>query len=825
MTVDQTNFENSADVSRAMTPVIPSRNAIVFPGRTVPLNIGRTKSVAALEKAIETDSQILVIAQSHPQSQPVDVEEGQTGTAPAPNNSVTSGELHRVGTLCKIDRVRGGGTQGNYQILLTGLSRVQVVNFQDEPFIAAGYELQPDVDDADEPTKVMLIESVRTLAKDILSLVPADTKPLADLIDGIDDLALLLHLSAEHMDIPLAKKQEILELLSLRERALLILDLMAQQREALRLQGTIREKLSTRIGKAQREQMLREHLRTIKEELGDSDESGPGGETFLDRIESAKMPEAARKIAREEAKRLESMGSSSPESHIIRSYIEFLLSMPWSSATEDHFELEQARGILDEDHYGLDKIKRRIIQHLAVMKLMKQMKGSILLLVGPPGVGKTSLGQSIARALGRKFARVALGGVRDDSEIRGHRRTYIGAMPGRIVQTIKRSGVNNPVLLLDEVDKLGRGYTGDPAAALLEVLDPEQNATFTDHYLDTEFDLSKVFFIATANSIDSIPGPLLDRMEVIEVAGYTSAEKLRIAKRHLIPKQIAEHGMNSDQVAFSDELLLRLISSYTREAGVRELQRSIAALCRVATEKVLAENATLPVQIDRTILEDALGPEKYVHEVAERLVPPGVVTGLAWTPVGGDILFIEATLMPGTSNLTLTGQLGDVMKESAQIALSLVRANLPTFVPGFVYEKKDVHIHVPAGAIPKDGPSAGIAMLTTIASLFSGRSVSPKLAMTGEITLRGAVMPVGGIKEKLIAAHRAGVERVILPRRNEKDLRDVPDDVKQQLKIELVDTAQDVLRVALGLTVTASPIIPPVSISMPHRPGEHHHCR
>ena len=774
-----------------ITPVIPSRNVVIFPGRTIPLSIGRVKSVAALEHAVANNLNILVVAQRN-------LPETDAG-----NSTITSKDLYSIGTLCKIDRVRGGGDQGSYQVLVTGISRVRITGYTDDPFIAAQIEDAADIADTDVLTGTMLIDSVRTLAKEILALVPADTKQLVELIDGIDDLALLLHLAAEHMDVSLPKKQDILETLSVKQRSLLVLDLMSQQREALRLQGTIREKLSSRIGKAQREQMLREHLRTIKEELGEMDESGPGGETYAARIESAQMPEAARKIAKEEAGRLESMGTSSPESHVIRNYIDLLLAMPWTKATEDHFELDEARRILDEDHYGLDKIKRRIIQHLAVMKLKKSKQGSILLLVGPPGVGKTSLGQSIAKALGRKFARVALGGVRDDSEIRGHRRTYVGAMPGRIIQTIKRAAVNNPVLLLDEVDKLGRGYSGDPAAALLEVLDPEQNSTFTDHYLDTEFDLSNVFFIATANSLDAIPGPLLDRMEVIEITGYTTAEKLRIAKSHLIPKQLAEHGLETDQVSFSDEVLLRMITHYTREAGVRELQRNIASVCRVAAEKVLGESPLLPVKIDRITIEDALGQEKYIHEVTELLVPPGVVTGLAWTPVGGDILFIEASLMPGTNNLTLTGQLGEVMKESAQIALSLVRANLPSFVPGFVYEKKDVHIHVPAGAIPKDGPSAGVAMLTTIASLFSGRSVSPKLAMTGEITLRGAVMPVGGIKEKVIAAHRAGVERIILPRRNEKDLREVPDEVKQQLKFDFVDTVQDVLKVALNLDVSS----------------------
>jgi len=421
-------------------------------------------------------------------------------------------------------------------------------------------------------------------------------------------------------------------------------------------------------------------------------------------------------------------------------------------------------------------------------------------------VGKTSLGQSIAKALDRKFVRASLGGVRDDSEIRGHRRTYIGAMPGRIVQGIKRAGVNNPVFMLDEIDKLARGYGGDPAAALLEVLDPEQNNAFADHYLDVPFDLSKVLFIATANSLESIPGPLLDRLEVIEVAGYTTAEKLHIAKNHLVPKQLGEHGMTPEQLVVSDEALLRLITAYTREAGVRELQRHVSAVCRSSTERVLDAEGTLPVSVGVQHVEEILGHERFVYEVAERVAPPGVVTGLAWTPRGGEILFVESSLMPGSGKLLLTGQLGEVMKESAHIALSLVRSNLPTLVPGFEYDKKDIHVHVPAGAIPKDGPSAGVTMLTTLASLFSGRAVSPKLAMTGEITLRGAVTPVGGIKEKVLGAHRAGIERILMSRRNERDLKDVPDEVKAQIKFEFVDTVADVLKVALDLDVA-----PPVA--------------
>jgi ATP-dependent Lon protease len=536
------------------------------------------------------------------------------------------------------------------------------------------------------------------------------------------------------------------------------------------------------------------------------------------------MPPDAQKVALDELHRMESMGNNAPEAHMIRNYLDLLVALPWpKSPSESNFEnldLEFAKKTLDQDHYGLEKIKKRVLQHLAVMKLKKSNRGQILLLVGPPGVGKTSLGQSIAKAMGRKFVRGSLGGVRDDAEIRGHRRTYIGSMPGRIIQGIKRAGENNPVFMLDEIDKLGRGFQGDPSSALLEVLDPEQNATFLDHYLDVPFDLSHVFFIATANSLDTIPGPLLDRMEIIDLSGYTTSEKLHIARNHLIPKQWAEHGIDLKQLVLSDEALLRVIHAYTREAGVRDLQRKIATLCRAMAERILAQDAVLPVRIEIQDIEEILGQERFLHEVAERINPPGVATGLAWTPQGGEILFIEANLMPGKGNLIVTGQLGDVMKESTQIALSLVRSRLAHAIPHFEFAQKDIHVHVPAGAIPKDGPSAGITMLTTIASLLTGRSVDSKLAMTGEITLRGAVMPVGGIKEKVIAAHRAGIERIILSKRNQKDLKEVPEETRAALKFEFVENASEVLKLALNLDAdqqTAeiiAPTLPPGASAM-----------
>lgn len=766
--------------SYSQYPVLPIRGTVFFPGITIPLRVGRSRSLAAMQ-SVKERPWVVVVAQKS-------VTAGKMDPAPA--------DLYRVGTLVKIETIRGNDETG-YTIVARGVARFRVDNFIDQKaYLEANGSIWKDELDADPKTQDALLHSLKTAAKEILERLPADTQQLGDLVESIHDLELLSNLCAGNIDIALGDKQALLETVSVKTRTLKLLDHLVSLKENLSVQSEIREKLSHKLGKSQRESLLREQMRTIREELGED-----GGDDLSDlyakKIAEAGMPEEVEKVAREELKRLDSIGKNSPETHVIRNYLDLLVAMPWSKSAESKIDLDAARATLEEDHYGLDKIKRRILQHLAVMKLKKDAKGTILLFVGPPGVGKTSLGQSIAKALGRKFVRTALGGVRDDSEIRGHRRTYIGAMPGRIVQSLKRAGENNPVVMLDEIDKLSISYQGDPAAALLEVLDPEQNSNFTDHYLDVPFDLSKVVFIATANDISRIPAPLLDRMEVIELSGYTTAEKLHIARNHLLPKQLNEHGIEAGKLRMSDEALLRVISHYTREAGVRDLQRKLAEILRGSTERVLKEDGL--VNVDLKDLEELLGHERFQHEVAEGLVPPGVVTGLAWTPVGGDILYIEAELMPGNGKLLITGQLGDVMKESAQIALSLVRSRLSSLVPGFDFSKNDLHLHVPAGAIPKDGPSAGIAMLTAIASLFSGRRVRPKLAMTGEITLRGAVLPVGGVKEKIIAAHRAGIDKVLLSRKNEKDLKDVPTEVRAQLEFELVDRAEDVVRAALGL--------------------------
>jgi ATP-dependent Lon protease len=541
--------------------------------------------------------------------------------------------------------------------------------------------------------------------------------------------------------------------------------------------------------------MLRQQMRVIQEELG---EGGMAKNSYTKRIEDhPDMPEDVKKVALEEAQRLAGLERNSPEAPGMQNYLDLLLSLPWKAGPKQEIDLNNARDILNRHHYGLDKVKDRIVQHLAVLKLKENFRGSILLLVGPPGVGKTSLGRSIAEAMGRDFIRASLGGVRDEAEIRGHRRTYIGSRPGRIIQALKQCKQNNPVFLLDEIDKLSQSYNGDPAAALLEVLDPEQNNSFRDHFMEVPYDLSQVMFVATANSLESIPGPLRDRMEVISIAGYTTAEKLHIAKQHLWPEQLEMHGVKSSQLMISDDALLRLISHYTREAGVRELKRKIAALIRGSTEAIIQSESGITIKVGD--LERLLGSEPFTLELAEAHMPAGVVTGLAWTPMGGDILFIEAKAMPGKGLLTLTGQMGDVMKESVQIAMTHVRSLLPSLKTQHDYEKTDVHVHVPAGAIPKDGPSAGVTMLTSLASLFSQRPVNPSLAMTGEITLRGAVTAVGGIKEKVLAAHRAGIKKILMSERNRKDIQDVPQEVRDELEFIFVSRVEEVLKHALGL--------------------------
>ncbi len=784
----------------AQIPILALQNTVVFPGQTMPLLVGRAQSSSALEAARINGGWMLAIAQRSEKRE---------------DHIVTKDDLYKIGSLCRIDQVDGDAEHG-YRVIITGGVRFQVTEIDSGPgyMRGSGFALE-DVQDMDVETSKILLDNMKQLSREILGLFGSESSRAASMVEAIDDPVLLTHMISQHIEVSLPDRQELLEMVSLKTRCLRILDLMVRQRENLKLRKEVSNKISSKMGKQQRQNILREQIRLLQEEL-DDDKTLGGGKDYYQKIEEAQMPEDVERVALEQMARLESLGPQSPETNVIRNYLDLLCAMPWKKSSDSSIDLDRAREILDAEHYGLDKVKKRIIQHLAVMKMKSrthanapagtvvgpEKKGSILLLVGPPGVGKTSLGKSIARALSRKFVRVSLGGVRDDAEIRGHRRTYVGAMPGRIVDGIKRAGENNPVFVLDEIDKMNRGYGGDPASAMLEVLDPEQNTNFMDHYLDVPFDLSNVFFVATANSLETIPGPLLDRMEVIQLSGYTTAEKLHICKTHLVPRQLDEHGLTKDQLEISEEVQLRLISAYTREAGVRDLQRMVAAVIRGSTEQVLKAGAVLPVRPTIADLDEILGQERFSYEEAQKQMPPGVVTGLAWTPMGGDILFVEASAMPGNGKVTLTGQLGDVMKESAQIALSLIRSRLGPIPNGFLFDKSDIHIHVPAGAIPKDGPSAGVTMFTTIASLVLGKSVDPKLAMTGEVTLRGAVTPVGGIKEKIIAAHRAGVKRVVMCKKNERDLREVPLEIKEEMHFSFVENVDELITAVFGESVT-----------------------
>lgn len=761
-------------------PVLPLRNTVLFPEIKQALRVGREKSVKALQKSFELNNWIVVAAQKDPSSK-----------AESPE------ELHRIGVLCKIESVRGNPDNG-FTLIVRGVDRVLLADLRsDQAHFEAMVENLPDTESLDEATQKTLLHSLKELSIETLKLVPADTREMQDVVRSLDDLNALISTAAAHAEFEMGQKQSLLECLSPKERAMTLLSLLQGVKDNLQVQADIRAKLSNKFGQTHREQILREQLKAIKEELGEGSETDLAGD-YRNKIDAAGLPEEARKLAETQLKRFEGLNPASPEYQVIRNHLDLLVSLPWSkSAPTRDIDLDLARKILDEEHYGLEKIKKRILQHLAVLKVKNNQTGSILLFVGPPGVGKTSLAASIAKTLGRQYVRASLGGVRDDAEIRGHRRTYVGALPGRIISGLKKAGENNPVFVLDEIDKMSRGFSGDPAAAMLEVLDPEQNNSFMDHYLDTGFDLSKVFFIATANNLEGIPGPLLDRMEIIDVSGYTSAEKFHIARRHLVPKQLDHHGLKDSQLEIEDETLKKLILGYTREAGVRELQRKIAEVIRASTEKVI--NAETKITVTPEDLEEILGSEKFYSEVADHSAEYGVVTGLAWTPVGGDILFIEAAAMPGNGQLLITGQLGDVMKESARIALSLLKSRLPAMARRVEFASQDLHLHVPAGATPKDGPSAGVTMLTALASLISKRRVDPKLGMTGEVTLRGAVLPVGGIKEKVIAAHRSGVTTVILPKRNERDLKDVPEEVKSQLRFHFVENVNEVLKIALGL--------------------------
>lgn len=759
--------------------LLPVRNMVLFPGIVAPLSVNRKRSIAAAQEAARNDRQLGLILQRDP-----DVEE------PRPD------DLHRVGTTANVLRYLTG-QDGSHHLVCQGDERFRVRDFiERDALLLARIERLPPREDADQEIEAHA-HNVRQQALEALQLLPQTPRELVNAVQSTEAPGLLADLMASYLDLKVEERQDILEAVDVKYRLRRIGELLGHRLEVLRLSQQINQQTRDTMNERQREYMLREQLRTIQKELGEGDERGEEIERLSQAIGAAGMPADTERHARKELKRLERMPEAAGEYSMLRTYLDWLIELPWSKLSDESIDIQRAREILDRDHYGLDRVKRRILEHLAVRKLNPDGKSPILCFVGPPGVGKTSLGQSIARAMGREFVRTSLGGVHDEAEIRGHRRTYVGALPGSVIQSIHKAGVRNPVFMLDEMDKLGNGFHGDPASALLEVLDPAQNNTFHDNYLGVPFDLSQVMFIGTANVLDQIPGPLRDRMEVIELPGYTEDEKVEIARRYLLDRQRERNGVTADQCVIDDEALRAIVRDYTREAGVRNLEREIGAVCRNTAMRV-AEGSADRVTIGRGDLAAILGPPRYESEVALRTSVPGVATGLAWTPAGGDILFIEASRYPGNGRLILTGQLGDVMKESAQAALSLLRTRAGQLgVEAGVLEENDVHVHVPAGAIPKDGPSAGVALYTALASLVTGRTVRNDTAMTGEITLRGLVLPVGGIKEKVLAASRAGITTVLLPARNRKEFEEIPENAREQLRFVWVERVDDALEAAL----------------------------
>ncbi|WP_373045124.1 endopeptidase La [Vulgatibacter sp.] len=765
-------------------PILPLRNSVFFPGGVLPLAVGRQKTIALIKDAVRDDQVIGVVTQRR-------AEEEDPGAS----------DLHPMGTVARIVKLLKMG-EDNYSLVVQGLSRFKITELvQEAPYLKARIEPVEDQPLGEDVEVEALSINLKKLAREVIELMPELPAAATELVESITHPGHLADLIAANVDVSIEEKQQVLETVDLKQRMKLVLELLNRKREILKLSSKIDSQVKGEMSKTQREYYLRQQLKAIKEELGDlTDEEEEDLDELAERLKKVGLPPEVEKVAHKEMNRLRSIPAASSEYTVARTYLEWLADLPWAKKTEDNLDIENARQVLDADHYDIQKVKKRILEYLAVRKLKNDMRGPILCLVGPPGVGKTSLGQSIARAIGRKFVRLSLGGVRDEAEIRGHRRTYVGALPGRIIQSMKKAGTVNPVMLLDEVDKLGADFRGDPSAALLEVLDPEQNNTFSDHYLDVPYDLSRILFIATANQLEPIPAPLRDRMEIIELPGYTFDEKEHIARRHLIRKQLKEHGITEEQAEVTDAALAKIITGYTREAGVRNLERRIADVARSVAVEV-ASGRTEKRLVDENDVPDMLGPEKFYNEVAERTEVSGVATGLAWTAAGGDILFIEATRMPGKGSLTLTGQLGDVMKESAQAALSWVRGKSRFLgIEGNFLEKADVHIHFPAGAIPKDGPSAGVTIVTALVSLLTGIHCRGDTAMTGEITLRGNVLPVGGIKEKVLAAHRAGIKRVVLPERNRKDTIDIPEQAKQEVEFHFVSNLDEVLELTLEKT-------------------------
>ena len=759
--------------------IIPIKGTVVFPYLIIPLIVTDQKHAKLIDETLMSGKIIGLFAQKNASIEQPKAE-----------------DIYQVGTAASILKMLRF-PDGSVRFLVQGLSRVRIKEFrQTEPHLAARIEMMEESTEKSVEIEA-LIRNVLDLLKKVVELAPYLSEELQITAINTEDPNRLADLIASNLNISVAQKQELLETYDTKERLRKVLSHINREVEVLELSRRIQSQTANELGKTQKEYILREQLKAIQKELGEADERTAELDEFKKKIKEAKMPPEALDAAQKELDRLSKMNPAAAEYTVSRTYLDWLVNLPWSKTTEDVLDINKAKKILDEDHYDLEKVKERILEHLAVRKLKQDMKGPILCFVGPPGVGKTSLGISIARAMGRKFNRISLGGMHDEAEIRGHRRTYIGALPGRIIQGIRRGGSNNPIFMLDEVDKIGQDFRGDPASALLEVLDPEQNHTFSDHYLDVPFDLSKVMFITTANVLDPIPRVLRDRMEVIELPGYTDLEKLQIAKRHLVPKELFNHGLKPEILTFQDEAIRKIIRDYTRESGLRNLDRELATICRKVA-KMLASDEKKKVEVVPKNIEQFLGPARFYQEIVERTAQIGVVPGVAWTQTGGDLMFVEATKMKGKKSLILTGYMGEVMKESVQAALSYIRSTSKKLhIPERDFERYDIHVHVPAGAIPKDGPSAGITMATAIASIMTERPVKPKLAMTGELTLRGQILPIGGLKEKSLAAYRAGVETLILPKENQKDLVEIPDEIKRKIKFIFVDAMDQVLELAL----------------------------
>ncbi|MBL8601489.1 MAG: endopeptidase La [Myxococcales bacterium] len=776
-------------------PILPLRNAVLFPAAVVPINVGRARSVRLVEELNNTEVRLIgVVTQRSPETEDPGYD-----------------DLYPVGVVARIVKVIKLGAQ-NYSVLLQGLARMKLDGLAGEQPYLRGKVVRLNEAPGKSAEVDKLGKELRDLARALSEYSPPVPRELGPVAENAADSGALADLVTLHLPSPPvtpADRQQVLEAVDLEERLKLAHHLARRVHEVHRVRKEIQSLVTGEMGRSEREEILRAQLKTIKEELGETDDSEEEIDLLRERIAKAKLPYEVEKVARRQLGRLRAMQGHSAEYQVTRSYVEWLVDIPWSKSTEDRFDVEAVRRALDEDHYGLTKPKKRILEYVAVRKLRKDRRGPILCFLGPPGVGKTSLAKSIARAVGRQMVRISLGGVRDEAEIRGHRRTYVGALPGRIIQAMKKAGTLNPIIILDEIDKMGADVRGDPAAALLEVLDPDQNSTFVDHYIDVPYDVSHAMFICTANNRDTIPAPLLDRMEVIEIAGYTRVEKLHIAREYIGPKALEEHGLTTDKLEWTDEGYASLIEQYTREAGVRNLTREVASVCRAVAVRV-ANGDEVHEKTTADFIRDVMGPPRFSDEDAERQPGVGIVAGLAWTPVGGVILFVEATRYSGKGAITITGQLGSVMKESAAAALSWVRTHAAelSIDPEFL-AKSDLHVHVPAGGTPKDGPSAGVTIVTAITSLLTGRPVRSDIAMTGEITLRGVVLPIGGVKEKVLAAHRAGIRQVLLPARNAKDIEEIPDEIRQEMKIDLVAKIEDVLRFALLDAPPTPSILPP----------------